>query len=279
MVDWIERGDVDLVINTPTGTGARADGYEIRRAAVARGVPCITTMAGGMAAARAIARGAARRRPVRSLQEIHGAGDRGGRRVQRGRASSAPAAARSAAERRCTLAPFGRRRAPVTGIERVGAYARRLRWPTPTGPRPTRASSTCSPPPSGGAGERTSGRSCRGRSRCRAAAAAAARLDFLLEDVGPGTRRLAELAPGDERAGSLGPFGRGFAPPRAAAAGAILVGGGVGIAPLAAWADALGRRRSCCSASATRRTPGGRALLAAARGWPPTTARAATAGS
>jgi carbamoyl-phosphate synthase large subunit len=71
VVDWIERGDVDLVINTPVGTGARADGYEIRTAAVARRIPCITTMAGGMAAARAIA--AARRGApeVRSLQEIH----------------------------------------------------------------------------------------------------------------------------------------------------------------------------------------------------------------
>ena len=55
MVELIERGDVDLVINTPTGTEARSDGYEIRRAAVARGVPCITTVSGGMAAARAIA--------------------------------------------------------------------------------------------------------------------------------------------------------------------------------------------------------------------------------
>ncbi len=44
VVDRIEAGEVDLVINTPTGSGARADGYEIRRAAVARGVPCITTM-------------------------------------------------------------------------------------------------------------------------------------------------------------------------------------------------------------------------------------------
>ena len=35
VVDWIERGDVDLVVNTPTGSGARTDGWEIRRAAVA----------------------------------------------------------------------------------------------------------------------------------------------------------------------------------------------------------------------------------------------------
>ena len=71
VVEWIERGDVDLVINTPVGTGARADGWEIRSAAIARGIPCITTMTGGMAAARAIA--AARRGvpEVLSLQEIH----------------------------------------------------------------------------------------------------------------------------------------------------------------------------------------------------------------
>jgi carbamoyl-phosphate synthase large subunit len=72
VVDWIERGEVDLVINTPIGTGARTDGYEIRSAAIARGIPCITTMSGGIAAARAIA--AARRRgepEVHSLQEIH----------------------------------------------------------------------------------------------------------------------------------------------------------------------------------------------------------------
>jgi carbamoyl-phosphate synthase large subunit len=71
VVDWIERGDVDLVINTPTGSGARSDGWEIRRAAIVRGVPCITTLAGGLAAARAI--GAARRQApeVASLQEVH----------------------------------------------------------------------------------------------------------------------------------------------------------------------------------------------------------------
>ncbi|HEY1521893.1 MAG TPA: carbamoyl-phosphate synthase large subunit [Solirubrobacteraceae bacterium] len=71
VVDWIEDGEVDLVVNTPVGTGARTDGYEIRTAAISRGIPCITTMAGAMAAARAIA--AARRGApeVVSLQEIH----------------------------------------------------------------------------------------------------------------------------------------------------------------------------------------------------------------
>jgi carbamoyl-phosphate synthase large subunit len=70
VLDEIERGEVRLVVNTPVGTGARVDGWEIRSAAVARGIPCITTMTGAMAAARAI--GAARRgeAPVISLQEL-----------------------------------------------------------------------------------------------------------------------------------------------------------------------------------------------------------------
>ena len=71
VVERIEAGEVDLVINTPTGSGARADGYEIRRAAVARGVPCITTMSGASAAQRAIrARRDGQPEPV-SLQELH----------------------------------------------------------------------------------------------------------------------------------------------------------------------------------------------------------------
>jgi carbamoyl-phosphate synthase large subunit len=76
VVDWIERGDVDIVINTPTGSGARSDGWEIRRAAVARGIPCITTLSGGQAAARAIRAGREGEAPVVSLQETHGAAAR-----------------------------------------------------------------------------------------------------------------------------------------------------------------------------------------------------------
>ena len=72
VVDWIERGDVHLVINTPVGTGARTDGYEIRSAAVQRRIPCITTMSGAVAAARAIAAAAHGEPEVVSLQEIYG---------------------------------------------------------------------------------------------------------------------------------------------------------------------------------------------------------------
>ncbi|HEY7831119.1 MAG TPA: carbamoyl-phosphate synthase large subunit [Solirubrobacteraceae bacterium] len=78
VVDWIERGDVDLVVNTPTGSGARTDGWEIRRAAVGHGVPCLTTLAAGVSAARAIA-GAhtGGEPPVLCLQELHGYRARG----------------------------------------------------------------------------------------------------------------------------------------------------------------------------------------------------------
>jgi carbamoyl-phosphate synthase large subunit len=71
VVDAIERGDVALVINTPRGTGARSDGYEIRSAAVARRIPCITTMSGAVAAVRAIGSATHGEPEVVSLQEIY----------------------------------------------------------------------------------------------------------------------------------------------------------------------------------------------------------------
>jgi carbamoyl-phosphate synthase large subunit len=71
VVDLIRKRQCDLVINTPTGSGARADGYEIRSAAVRHGIPCITTMTGATAAARAIAAGRQDEAEVRSIQEIH----------------------------------------------------------------------------------------------------------------------------------------------------------------------------------------------------------------
>ncbi|HSS05494.1 MAG TPA: dihydroorotate dehydrogenase [Solirubrobacterales bacterium] len=61
------------------------------------------------------------------------------------------------------------------------------------------------------------------------------RLDFLIEGIGPGTDRLCALEPG-ERVWVNGPLGNSFSTPRELspdAAGAILVGGGIGIAPLA----------------------------------------------
>ncbi len=66
-------------------------------------------------------------------------------------------------------------------------------------------------------------------------AAGGTRLDFLIEGIGPGTDRLCGLEAGDG-VWVTGPLGNAFAEPREAnpkAAGAILVGGGIGVAPLA----------------------------------------------
>jgi carbamoyl-phosphate synthase large subunit len=54
VVDIINAGQIDLVINTPVGRGTRADGWAIRTAAVQRSIPCITTTAGFSAAVDAI---------------------------------------------------------------------------------------------------------------------------------------------------------------------------------------------------------------------------------
>jgi dihydroorotate dehydrogenase (NAD+) catalytic subunit len=66
-------------------------------------------------------------------------------------------------------------------------------------------------------------------------AAGGVRLDFLIEGIGPGTDRLCELEP-SEQVWVNGPLGNSFSTPRelsSATAGAILLGGGIGIAPLA----------------------------------------------
>ena len=88
-------------------------------------------------------------------------------------------------------------------------------------------------------------------------------LDFLLEDVGPGTNRLAELGPGDGLH-LLGPLGRGFARPRDGRR-PILAGGGVGIAPLAIWGDALGASALTLLGFRDAAHAEGRALIPGAR--------------
>jgi carbamoyl-phosphate synthase large subunit len=50
VVDLIESGEIDLVINTPFGRDSKKDGWFIRSAAIARGIPCITTIPGFKAA-------------------------------------------------------------------------------------------------------------------------------------------------------------------------------------------------------------------------------------
>ncbi|MCS0639704.1 carbamoyl-phosphate synthase large subunit [Streptomyces sp. LP05-1] len=69
IVGLIHDGEVDLIVNTPYGTGGRLDGYDIRTAAVARGVPCLTTVQALAAAVQGIDALHAGGVGVRSLQE------------------------------------------------------------------------------------------------------------------------------------------------------------------------------------------------------------------
>jgi len=70
-VELLASGRIQLVVNTPEGRGARADGAHIRAAALRYQVPCLTTLAAARAAAAGIADW--RRHPLRvvSLQEVH----------------------------------------------------------------------------------------------------------------------------------------------------------------------------------------------------------------
>ncbi|MGO9762057.1 MAG: dihydroorotate dehydrogenase electron transfer subunit [Solirubrobacteraceae bacterium] len=138
-------------------------------------------------------------------------------------------------------APFGRRELTVTGIDELGAY-RVLRAVDPLGggralnAEPGQFAMLAAVERWGG-GESD-------RPYVPRAFSIARHRDgeshFLIEDVGPGTRRLCELRPG-ERLWALAPLGRGF---RAGGREldqrrALLVGGGVGIAPLAILQDTL----------------------------------------
>ena len=71
VVNLIESGQIGLVINTPFGRGARADGYEIRTTALRKGVASITTLAGASAAVSAIEAAKRPRVQVHCLQDLH----------------------------------------------------------------------------------------------------------------------------------------------------------------------------------------------------------------
>jgi carbamoyl-phosphate synthase large subunit len=73
VVDRIRAGEIDLVVNTPAGPGAREDGYDIRIAAVAADIPCITTLSGLTAVVQGIEARLAGELAVRPLQAWHGA--------------------------------------------------------------------------------------------------------------------------------------------------------------------------------------------------------------
>ena len=134
-------------------------------------------------------------------------------------------------------APFGRRRAAVVANRASGGY-RIFSAIDREGPLPRAGHFYMLAADGGWGGD--GGRPFLGRAFSVADAAeerGGVRLDFLVEAIGPGTDRLAALGQ-DESLLITGPLGRGFSDPRDladGADGAILVGGGIGVAPLAIW--------------------------------------------
>lgn len=131
-------------------------------------------------------------------------------------------------------APFGRRLLTVSERREAGPYVI-LTAPDPDGPAIAPGQFAMLAAAEGwGAGEDERPFLPRAFSVLRTSAAG---LEFMLEDVGPGTRRLCALRPGDG-IWVVGPLGQGFTAPGDGRR-ALLVGGGVGTAPLAIWQDAL----------------------------------------
>ena len=160
-----------------------------------------------------------------------------------------------------TLAPFGRRRAGVVANDEVGAY--RLVWvEDPEGPRDPRPGQFYMLAAVAGWGGHD-GRPFLPRA-FSFARAGGGELGFLLEVTGPGTARLAELRRGEEL-WLTGPLGRGFRDP---AERPLLVGGGIGVAPVLALSHELAPDvrvlvgfRSAAHAEARHLLAGGCALV------------------
>ena len=135
-----------------------------------------------------------------------------------------------------TLAPFGRRLARIVANHGVGPYRllRALDAEGPADPRPGQFYMLAAAERWGaGADERP----FLPRAFSFARVEPGPTLEFILEDVGPGTNRLAQLRNGDGL-WLTGPLGIGFERP--ARGRPLLVGGGIGIAPLLCWQDELG---------------------------------------
>ncbi len=146
--------------------------------------------------------------------------------------------AATAAEPR-TLAPPARRLALVTANDALGAYRLISAHDRegPPEPRPGQFYMLAAAQRwGGGADERPYLPRAFSYARTRRAERGA-ELEFLLEGIGPGTERLGSLQVGEELA-LVGPLGVGFRPPEPGTR-PLLVGGGIGTAPLLCLADEL----------------------------------------
>ena len=162
-------------------------------------------------------------------------------------------------------APFGRRNTPVLDRLEYGVYIV-LRCRDADGPAPRAGQFymlASTERWGGGEAERPYLPRAFSVLRARRAAGGLLELEFLVEDVGPGSRRLCELAAGDGLT-LVGPLGSSFQPPRDGRR-PLLVGGGVGIAPLAILQDELGPGTPALLGFRDRSRAKGSALLDGAR--------------
>ena len=139
-----------------------------------------------------------------------------------------------------TLAPPERRFAEVLECRRVGAYTLIVAADAggPADPRPGQFYMLAAGAEwGGGSAERPYLPRAFSFARAHPRPGGGAELEFLLEDVGPGTHRLGLLRPGEALA-LVGPLGVGFGP-AAPDTQPLLVGGGIGTAPLLCLHDEL----------------------------------------
>ena len=265
VVDWIERGDVDLVINTPTGTAARADGYEIR-ARRRRARHPVHHDALGRDGRRA---GDRRRRatgdpPVLSLQELPPP-----------RGSAARAAAAVSAHARAASAA-GSCRGRLRTARSAPTACSRCADPDGPAPRPgpvlhARRERAL------GRGRRTSARSCRARSRSCAPGDGAARVPARGRrpghaPAGRAARRRRAVAARSARA-------IGFAPPRGRARGRCSSAAASGSRRWRSGRTSSARSGACSGFRDRGARRGARRLLPRRAASRPTTARSATTAS
>ena len=138
-----------------------------------------------------------------------------------------------------TEAPFGRRLAPLEANRELGAYRLlAVRDPDgPTNPRPGQFYMLATAEGWGADGERPYVPRAFSYARARGDGT----LEFLLEAVGPGTERLGRVSAG-ESLWLTGPLGVGFRVATDPKARHLLVGGGIGVAPILCLSDELGER-------------------------------------
>ena len=249
------------------GSGARTDGWEIRRAAVAARHP-VPDDALRRPRRRARDRGARASGERRWCSRCRRSTRRTRRRARRRERDAARAHARAA------RAPL----AEVTGHAALGAYVV-LASDDPDGPAP-RAGPVLHARRGRALGRGDDERpvpAARLLRRCAIAPTAA--LEFLLEDVGPGTERLARARARRRAVGPRPARARLRAAARRAA-GRCCAAAASAIAPLAIWPGRARRAARAGAAGLPRRRPRrGRGAAARRRASPPTTARPATTAS